>query len=141
MKHTPGSLEQNSSHLFIVQGIAGKDGANICTVSSPRASDIVEYMPLEFDDPDFEEAIANAKHLVACWNACEGMDDPAAEIAKLQQDKADSLEALESMLQAYDPEWPGACHQDCFDTSDGHGYEMQESAKDEAKVAIAKATK
>ena len=34
---------------------------------------------------------------------------------------------------AYDPSWPGACPQECFDTSDGHGYEMQEVAKDKAR--------
>jgi hypothetical protein len=39
---------------------------------------------------------------------------------------------LDLMLQAFDPKHPGACHQDCFDTSDGHGYEMQEHAKDTA---------
>ena len=51
----------------------------------------------------------------------------------------DLLKALDLMMQAFDPEWPGACHQDCFDTSDGHGPEMQEAAKEKAKAAIAKA--
>ena len=108
MKHTPGLLEQNASHIFT----AGKGGANICTVSSPRASDLVEYVCLDFGDPDFEEAIANAKHIVACWNACERMADPESEIAKLRQDKAHQLEALEqaqtelSRLYLYSDERP-----------------------------------
>ena len=33
--------------------------------------------------PD-ETSKADAQRLVACWNACEGMDDPAVEIAKLK---------------------------------------------------------
>ena len=45
-------------------------------------------------------------------------------------------EALKTMMQAFDPDWPGACQQDCFDTSDGHGYEMQEIAKEKAKAAL-----
>lgn len=45
-------------------------------------------------------------------------------------------EALETFLMAYDPSWPGACPQECSNTSDGHGYEMQEIAKDEACKAL-----
>jgi len=45
-------------------------------------------------------------------------------------------EALETFLMAYDPSWPGACPQECFDTSDGHGYEMQDIAKDEARRVL-----
>lgn len=50
------------------------------------------------------------------------------------------LEALTLMMQAFDPGWPGACRQECFDTSDGHGYEMQEHAKATARAAITRAT-
>lgn len=47
-------------------------------------------------------------------------------------------EALEAMMQAFDPEWPGACPQGCFDTSDGHGYSLQEAAKEQARAALAR---
>lgn len=57
--------------------------------------------------------------------------DPAlvAELARLRQ-------ALGDLLGAFDPEWPGACGQDCFDTSDGHGYERQEAALRQARAAL-----
>lgn len=29
---------------------------------------------------------ANARRLVACWNACEGMEDPEAEVSALRKD-------------------------------------------------------
>jgi hypothetical protein len=48
-------------------------------------------------------------------------------------------EALELMRQAFDPTHPAACHQECFDTSDGHGYEVQDAALDAARAALATA--
>jgi hypothetical protein len=35
--------------------------------------------------PDKEEAEANTARIVACENACAGMEDPAAEIARLRE--------------------------------------------------------
>lgn len=49
----------------------------------------------------------------------------------------EARELLDLMMQAFDPLHPAACHQDCFDYSDGHGYEMQEIAKDEARAYLA----
>lgn len=50
---------------------------------------------------------------------------------------AQTREALDLMLQAFDPEHLGACDQSCFDTSNGHGPEVQDSAKDAATAALA----
>jgi hypothetical protein len=44
--------------------------------------------------------------------------------------------ALDLMLQAFDPDHPAACHQECFDTPDGHGYEMQDHAKKVSRAAL-----
>lgn len=35
-------------------------------------------------DPDGEESKANAARVVACVNACEGIDDPAATLAEVR---------------------------------------------------------
>jgi hypothetical protein len=45
-------------------------------------------------------------------------------------------EALDLMLQAFDPEHKAACGQECFDTSDGHGYEFQDIAIRKAREAL-----
>jgi hypothetical protein len=47
-----------------------------------------------------------------------------------------ATEALDLMLQAFDPEHPAACTQECFDSSDGHGPEIQEIAKKKAYQAL-----
>jgi len=64
--------------------------------------------------------------------ACDIIDRLTAE-NKAQAERIEKLEkALDTMLQAFDPEHPAACDQECFDTSDGHGYEMQDLAKSRA---------
>jgi hypothetical protein len=45
-----------------------------------------------------ERTQANAARIVACVNACEGMQDPAKEIEQLQLDKADLIESLSMAL-------------------------------------------
>ncbi len=54
-------------------------------------------------------------------------------------ERDDLLAACKALLQAFDPTYPGACHQECFDTADGHGYELREAALEKGKAAIAKA--
>ena len=44
--------------------------------------------------------------------------------------------ALDLLLQAFDPTHESACPQECFNTSDGHGHELQEGAKIQAKAAL-----
>ena len=54
-----------------------------------------------------EEILANAVRIVACWNACEGMDDPATEIKHLRESNAELLAAAEDMLYDVTPAMPG----------------------------------
>ena len=61
---------------------------------------------------------------------------PLKRLEEIEAQSAAMREALETFLMAYDSSWPGACQQECFDTSDGHGYEMQDIAKDEARKAL-----
>ena len=46
-------------------------------------------------DPDGEESKANAARVVACVNACEGIDDPAAALAEVRAALADHLRMLD----------------------------------------------
>ena len=64
---------------------------------------------------------------------CETVRQLVAQLEEVEAQNAAMREALETFLMAYDPSWPGACPQECFDTSDGHGYEMQEIAKRKAR--------
>ena len=54
----------------------------------------------------------------------------------LKAARVEALEILTLAMQAFDPQWPGACHQDCFDVSDGHGYKMQEAARDSVEKFV-----
>ncbi len=65
MEHTQLPWETSSRHVFS----SGFDGANICSMSSPRKSDFTEYIPLDIGDPDFNEAIANAAFIVQAVNS------------------------------------------------------------------------
>lgn len=54
----------------------------------------------------WSEARQKAARVASCANACAGMEDPAAEIAKLRQDRDGLLEALKVMMVVYDgPLW------------------------------------
>lgn len=55
--------------------------------------------------PDRDLAIANRDRIVACVNACCGMEDPAAEIAILRQHSAE-LAQLTAEIQGLTPETP-----------------------------------
>ena len=60
------------------------------------------YRPLD-------ERLANARRIVACVNACEGMEDPAAEIAELKRQR-DELLALAERLVQWDLDYPVNCY-------------------------------
>jgi hypothetical protein len=59
-------------------------------------------------------------------------DTPACDA-----EKAVLVRALDLMLQAFDYTHPDACTPECFETSDGHGPEVQEIAKKKARAALA----
>ena len=71
MEHTPTPWERSSGAIFS----EGKDGANICFISSPRKSHLVEYVRLEINDPDFSEAMANAAFIVQAVNSHDELLD------------------------------------------------------------------
>jgi len=48
-----------------------------------------------------DKSKANASRIVACVNACAGMEDPADEIDRLKAERAALLEAIESHLDLY----------------------------------------
>lgn len=54
------------------------------------------YTVAEMCITPLEGQAANARRLVACWNACEGMEDPEAEVAALRKD-SDYLMASERL--------------------------------------------
>ena len=60
---------------------------------------------------DSENAHANANRIVACVNACAGMDDPAAEISRLRDELAAWKAEAEAWRQAddCDPMVRGEC--------------------------------
>lgn len=59
--HTPGPWEiAGASHVYA----PGPNGANICSISEPRASTIVGYTEPALGSTDSEEAYANA-HLIS----------------------------------------------------------------------------
>jgi len=55
---------------------------------------LVKRGPILRDDPE-DIGDRNADRVVACVNACKGMDDPAKEIAELRAANAKMLKALE----------------------------------------------
>ncbi len=51
------------------------------------------------------QAEANAARIVACINACTGLEDPAAELAALKAQRDELLAALKALADEYaDPE-------------------------------------
>ena len=58
---------------------------------------------------DCPGAVATARRIVACVNACEGMADPAAEIADLKSQRDEMLEAAKAVVARWDtPNWKDA---------------------------------
>ena len=45
----------------------------------------------------FDLTESNARRIVACVNACVGMEDPKKEVEELKKDKAELLEALKGL--------------------------------------------
>ena len=125
----------------------GQAAANAAGLICSNAEAITQ---LEADRDALQTAYTNIKgELHNTLEHCQALQaehaafvkDHCAEVDALQARLTAMEEALRLMLQAFDPQWPGACAQDCFDTSDGHGYEMQEMAKQHAQDALAQKEK
>lgn len=84
-KHTPGPLQVGN---FDSTRIYDSHPDGPIMVASVARKGIVE-----------DEREANAARLFACWNACEGMEDPIAEVVSLRVEldeaKAHAVEAWE----------------------------------------------
>ena len=87
-KHTPGRLavhhhESTDTYTIHVEGRSWESWA-IAHVG------------------DCTQDEANARRFAACWNACEGMEDPEAEIAELRRLQAENELLHKRCQQAYE---------------------------------------
>ena len=69
-QHTPGRLVIHQDHTHKVLSIEDAGDFGHLKINSPWVEDAWE---------GDEEAEANARRLVACWNACEGISTEALE--------------------------------------------------------------
>lgn len=97
--HTPGPWvvhddPKDGWPMIMAGGLAGRIVANVNPESCQDISSIPAFVRMP--------ANANAARIVACVNACEGMADPAAEIAKLRAQNAELLAALTEMVRIWD---------------------------------------
>lgn len=68
--------------------------------------------------------------------ALEEIESLTAELEAKDKEIEKVKNVLDLMLQAFDSAHPNACTQECFNSSDGHGYEIQDIAKKEAYKAL-----
>ena len=95
MRHTPGPLKKGG-RLHEMIHLKSTEG-HLVTVHIPRNKR--DQTGQTGTDNQFELE-ANAEHIIACWNACEGIDpetvpEQQATIDRLEAEKADLLDALE----------------------------------------------
>lgn len=64
-EHTPTPWFERACHVYA----RGPNGANICTMSEPRASTTVGYTEVEIGSRDLEEAHENAAFIVRAVNS------------------------------------------------------------------------
>lgn len=81
-KHTPGRLEANDKR--------SKGGGGFSLFAGGQ------YIGFVSDSDAITDWEANARRLVACWNACEGIEDPENVIPQLRRanDLVQQLEPL-----------------------------------------------
>jgi len=104
-KHTPHSATPWTVGEKLNVRYGNHSVTILATEDNRRGSYTEEYMDSEGVRPveigrltSFAEndADANAARIVACVNACAGMDDPQAAIEKLRADNAAMLELLQA---------------------------------------------
>jgi hypothetical protein len=69
--YTPGPWECFGAHIYS----PGEKGANICSISEPRATRYVGYTELKTSSDDLEEAFANARLISAAPELLEAVRD------------------------------------------------------------------
>jgi hypothetical protein len=90
MKHTPEPWEFKDTEMKIT-GAGDWFGLQVIANVSPKMS-FTKGMGTQ---------CANAARIVACVNACAGMDDPAGEIERLRAEREQLLAALEDFVTDY----------------------------------------
>ena len=79
----------------IIWSPSGK--ATVAAVSEPRGANTVQYVPLELGSPDFEEACANAAHIVRCVNSFEGLVTALKHAMDLIKDQPDASNIIREL--------------------------------------------
>lgn len=83
MIHTPEPWKVDDSEFPAIGNVVDCDNEQVCQTSERKGY----TAPLS----QLEIRKANAARIVACVNACAGMEDPAAEIQALRMDLADYI--------------------------------------------------
>jgi hypothetical protein len=85
-QHTPGRLEANDKRSKGGGGFSLFEGG--------------QYIGFVSDSDAITDWEANARRLVACWNACEGIEDPENVIPQLRRanDLVQQLEPLRIVM-------------------------------------------
>lgn len=76
-EHTPGPWQQHDDHPMYGPGYADA----VWTSKGPGFGTVCHCAPYTTAPP---ESAANARRIVACVNACEGIADPAAALAEVR---------------------------------------------------------
>ena len=77
-KHTPEPWQQHDDHPMYGPGYADA----VWTSKGPGYGKVCRCAPYTTATP---ESAANARRIVACVNACEGIADPAAALAEVRE--------------------------------------------------------
>lgn len=75
------------------------------TATGDETKIVYRPSPYAYDRQVVAEGLSpsDARHIVACVNACAGMNDPAADIARLREANAEMLGALKSLSDRFLP--------------------------------------
>lgn len=111
-KHTPGRVEMLTGYDGSISvAAAGPCRINLTTAGTPIIADVCRHADAEFFDGE-----ANARRIVACWNACMGLSTEALERlgtldkarveldvlrAQLMEQRDELAEALQLMLEQF----------------------------------------
>jgi hypothetical protein len=83
----------NTTHTPEPLGFDKNDEDNLFVFSKAKICNLYNTIGTEYD-----EAEANAARIVACVNACTGMEDPAAEINQLKAQRDDLIKQRADLI-------------------------------------------